>query len=71
MVCSNECKGTVKYLLLFRSTHANCVILQEKTRAVRELTATVLARAPKMCNFIEWQDKKVVIYRYLQYISPF
>ena len=37
---------------------------QEKTRAVRELTATVLARPPKMCNFIEWQDKKVVYKRY-------
>jgi AP-1 complex subunit sigma 1/2 len=33
---------------------------KEKTRAVRELTATVLSRPPKMCNFIEWQDKKVV-----------
>eukprot|EP00598_Pedospumella_elongata_P004171 CAMPEP_0184972708 /NCGR_PEP_ID=MMETSP1098-20130426/4666_1 /TAXON_ID=89044 /ORGANISM="Spumella elongata, Strain CCAP 955/1" /LENGTH=162 /DNA_ID=CAMNT_0027495059 /DNA_START=48 /DNA_END=537 /DNA_ORIENTATION=- len=33
---------------------------KEKTRAVRELTATVLSRPPKMCNFIEWQDKKVI-----------
>jgi AP-1 complex subunit sigma 1/2 len=39
-------------------------VLQEKTRAVRELTATVLSRPPKMCNFIEWQDKKVVYKRY-------
>ena len=31
----------------------------EKGRAVRELTASVLARPAKMCNFIEWQDKKV------------
>lgn len=37
---------------------------KEKTRAVRELTATVLSRPPKMCNFIEWQDKKVVYKRY-------
>lgn len=37
---------------------------KEKLRAVRELTATVLARQPKMCNFIEWQDKKVVYKRY-------
>ena len=27
---------------------------KEKTRAIRELTATVLSRQPKMCNFIEW-----------------
>jgi len=37
---------------------------KEKTRAVRELTATILARPPKMCNFIEWQDKKVIYKRY-------
>jgi len=37
---------------------------KEKTRATRELTATVLARPPKMCNFIEWQDKKVIYKRY-------
>eukprot|EP01039_Chlorochromonas_danica_P002858 gene2858-3122_t len=37
---------------------------KEKARAVRELTATVLARPPKMCNFIEWQDKKVIYKRY-------
>jgi AP-1 complex subunit sigma 1/2 len=40
------------------------LFLQEKTRAVRELTATVLSRPTKMCNFIEWQDKKVIYKRY-------
>lgn len=39
-------------------------IAQEKARAIRELTATVLSRAPKMCNFVEWQDKKVIYKRY-------
>ena len=38
--------------------------VKEKTRAIRELTASVLARPPKMCNFLEWQDKKVVYKRY-------
>eukprot|EP01040_Poterioochromonas_malhamensis_P009441 gene9441-10252_t len=37
---------------------------KEKTRAVRELTAAVLARPLKLCNFIEWQDKKVIYKRY-------
>eukprot|EP01033_Poteriospumella_lacustris_P013646 gene13647-9774_t len=37
---------------------------KEKSRAIRELTATVLSRPPKMCNFIDWQDKKVVYKRY-------
>jgi AP-1 complex subunit sigma 1/2 len=32
---------------------------KEKTRAMREITATILSRPQKMCNFIEWQDKKV------------
>ncbi len=39
-------------------------LVKEKTRAVRELTTSVLARPPKMCNFIEWQDKKVIYKRY-------
>lgn len=37
---------------------------KDKTRAVRELTSLVLGRAPKMCNFIEWRDKKIVYKRY-------
>jgi AP-1 complex subunit sigma 1/2 len=37
---------------------------KEKTRASRELIATILARPPKMCNFVEWQDKKVIYKRY-------
>lgn len=32
---------------------------KERTRAMREISATVLSRAPKMCNFIVWQDLKV------------
>lgn len=32
---------------------------KEKTRVIRELTQLVLSRPPKLCNFIEWRDKKV------------
>jgi hypothetical protein len=32
---------------------------KEKARIIRELTTLVLARPPKMCNFLEWRDKKV------------
>ncbi len=32
---------------------------KEKARITRELTTLVLARPPKMCNFLEWRDKKV------------
>lgn len=39
-------------------------ISQEKSRAVREITATVLSRPPKLCNFVDWQDKRVVYKRY-------
>lgn len=37
---------------------------KEKSRAIREIVSTILSRPPKMCNFIEWQDKKVVYKRY-------
>jgi AP-1 complex subunit sigma 1/2 len=37
---------------------------KEKARIVREVTTMVLARPPKMCNFIEWRDKKIVYKRY-------
>mmetsp|Transcript_901 Transcript_901/g.1488 ORF Transcript_901/g.1488 Transcript_901/m.1488 type:complete len:163 (-) Transcript_901:104-592(-) len=37
---------------------------KDKTRSVRELTALVLSRPPKLCNFIEWRDKKVIYKRY-------
>jgi hypothetical protein len=43
------------------------LISQDKTRSIRELTAMVLARAPKLCNFLEWRDKKVIYKRF----SPF
>lgn len=35
---------------------------KEKTRAIREITANILSRPSKMCNFIEWQDKKVRLF---------
>ncbi|CAM9621181.1 unnamed protein product [Phaeothamnion confervicola] len=37
---------------------------KEKARILREITSTVLGRPPKMCNFIEWRDKKIVYKRY-------
>ncbi|CAM9726868.1 unnamed protein product [Discosporangium mesarthrocarpum] len=41
----------------------NTYTAKEKARIVREVTSTVLARAPKMCNFVEWRDKKIVYKR--------
>ena len=37
---------------------------REKGRITRELSSTILSRPPKMCNFIEWTDKRVVYKRY-------
>ena len=34
------------------------------TWGVREVSATVLARQQKQCNFIEYKDKKIVYKRY-------
>ncbi|XP_071951195.1 AP-1 complex subunit sigma-2 [Antedon mediterranea] len=35
-----------------------------KKKITRELITTVLSRKPKMCNFLEWRDLKVVYKRY-------
>lgn len=37
---------------------------KDKARITREVAALVLNRAPKMCNFLEWKDKKLVYKRY-------
>ena len=37
---------------------------REKGRITRELSSTILSRAPKMCNFVEWKDKRIVYKRY-------
>jgi AP-1 complex subunit sigma 1/2 len=37
---------------------------REKKKVARELTGQILARKPKMCNFIEWRDLKIVYKRY-------
>jgi AP-1 complex subunit sigma 1/2 len=37
---------------------------KERTRAIREVTSAVLSRPAKMCNFIEWKDKKIIYKRY-------
>ncbi|CAM9352514.1 unnamed protein product [Chrysoparadoxa australica] len=37
---------------------------KDKSRILREVSSTVLARPTKMCNFIEWRDKKIVYKRY-------
>ena len=36
----------------------------QKTRMIREITALVLSRPAKQCNFIEFKDKKIVYKRY-------
>ena len=40
--------------------------LSQKDRAkiIKEVTPTVLARAPKLCNFVDWRDAKIVYRRY-------
>ena len=37
---------------------------KDKARAVREVSATVLARQQKQCNFLEYKDKKIIYKRY-------
>jgi len=35
-----------------------------KKKITRELVTAVIARKPKMCNFLEWKDMKIVYKRY-------
>jgi hypothetical protein len=37
---------------------------KEKARAIREVTAMVLSRPAKQCNFIEYKDRKIVYKRW-------
>ena len=36
---------------------------KEKARTVREVSAVVLSRQQKQCNFLEYKDKKVIYKR--------
>jgi AP-1 complex subunit sigma 1/2 len=40
--------------------------LSQKDRAkiIKEVTPVVLSRAPKLCNFVDWRDAKIVYRRY-------
>ncbi|XP_040573351.1 AP-1 complex subunit sigma-1A [Lepeophtheirus salmonis] len=37
---------------------------KEKKKITRELTSIIIARKPKMSNFLEWHDKVIVYKRY-------
>eukprot|EP01119_Soliformovum_irregulare_P007128 TRINITY_DN19529_c0_g1_i1.p1 TRINITY_DN19529_c0_g1~~TRINITY_DN19529_c0_g1_i1.p1 ORF type:complete len:154 (+),score=30.41 TRINITY_DN19529_c0_g1_i1:63-524(+) len=37
---------------------------KDKNRIVREVGNMVLNRSPKLCNFLEWKDNKVISRRY-------
>ena len=37
---------------------------KEKAKIIKDLTPTILARKPKMCNILEYSDHKVVYRRY-------
>ena len=37
---------------------------KERAKIVKEVTSIVLPRAPKLCNFIDWRDGKIVYRRY-------
>ncbi|KAI0511810.1 AP-1 complex subunit sigma-2 [Dendrobium catenatum] len=37
---------------------------KERSKVIRELSGVILARGPKLCNFVEWRGFKVVYRRY-------
>jgi len=38
---------------------------KDKARYTREVAALVLARAPKMCNIVEYKEEKIVYKRFV------
>ena len=36
---------------------------KDRARVAREVSSQILYRNPKMCNFLEWKDKKIVFRR--------
>lgn len=61
----------IKYMLLI-SRQGKVRLMQwytpfsqkQKTRIINDLTPLILARKPKMCNIVEYNDHKVVYRRY-------
>ena len=43
---------------------------KEKARTVREVSAVVLSRQQKQCNFLEYKDKKVIYKRCASTCDP-
>ncbi|KAM2606027.1 hypothetical protein TB2_034756 [Malus domestica] len=37
---------------------------KERSKVLRELSGVILARGPKLCNFVDWRGYKVVYKRY-------
>ena len=44
---------------------------QDKKKTTRELTQVILARKPKMCNFLEWRNLQIVYKRYASLFFAF
>ena len=44
---------------------------KDKKKIARELTSTILARKPKMSNFLEWQNLQIVYKRYASLFFAF
>eukprot|EP00918_Siedleckia_nematoides_P071942 GHVU01157182.1.p2 GENE.GHVU01157182.1~~GHVU01157182.1.p2 ORF type:complete len:134 (+),score=13.59 GHVU01157182.1:48-449(+) len=40
------------------------LVQKERAKTVKEVTQIVLNRSPKLCNFVEWRDYKLVFKRY-------
>lgn len=61
----------IKFMLLFSRQGKvrlqkwfNAIGDKERKKIVRELVSIILARRPKMCNFLDWKDLKIVYKRY-------
>lgn len=43
---------------------------REKKKIIRDMTAMVLARQPRSCNFMQWKDLKIIYKRWAPASQP-
>lgn len=53
-------QGKIRLTKWYNTQYTN----KDKTRVLKEIPTLVLNRSPKLCNFIEWKDQKIIARRY-------
>ncbi len=59
-VCRINRQGKIRLTKWFTHSYTT----QEKTRYLKEINNIVLTRSPKLCNFLNWKEYKIVYKKY-------